>query len=501
MKIEDIIADRNYSEHPNKSLELASVRFKDVGANICKNIDPRKMFKFKGTQSKFEARIFPNTPAAEVTMIQLGELLQKALDMPDIQDVDVVRLGLLYILCKGILGKDGCDKVCVEWFLLVDDLQAWDSFPWGSYLFCHAYKCMQECFGKIKKLIQSGKKKELRCEVSGYTVPFRIWIWEMLPQLSLINAIDPRKMFKFKGTQSKFEARVFPNTPAAEVTVIQLGELLQKALDMPDIQDVDVVRLGLLYILCKGILGKDGCDKVCVEWFLLVDDLQAWDSFPWGSYLFCHAYKCMQECFGKIKKLIQSGKKKELRCEVSGYTVPFRGLEIPFPLRYLLKDEYLIISTDERFSPYQSPAASPENLGRREVDLENLEGRVHELEKKVNENNYNYDKPNNYDNNYTEFSPADRGHFDHFNEEPKEESNEEPKQGPIVSKNTSVVNRSEAGWEIPKSKWGKSDGAVVEEIPKSKGEGKPVDRAPTEEGPASDGFSKMKSNGAGAFRR
>ncbi|KAL4591044.1 hypothetical protein LXL04_003992 [Taraxacum kok-saghyz] len=32
--------------------------------------------------------------------------------------------------------------------------------------------------------------------------------------------------------------------------------------------------------------------------------------------------------------------------------------------------------------------------------------------------------------------------------------------------------------------WGKSDGAIVEEIPKSKGEGKPVDRAPTEEGPA-----------------
>ena len=48
--------------------------------------------------------------------------------MPDIQDVDVVRLGLLYILCKGILGKDKDDRVCVEWFLLVDDLQAWDRY-------------------------------------------------------------------------------------------------------------------------------------------------------------------------------------------------------------------------------------------------------------------------------------------------------------------------------------------------------------------------------------
>ncbi|KAL4559022.1 hypothetical protein LXL04_031154 [Taraxacum kok-saghyz] len=272
MKIEDIIADQNYSEHPNKSLELGSVRLKGVGANISKvfgnfnqaskeifkttvfepfirtlpfkgegflchmmllheiqpteesvaekrmyfrvgektisygtkefclitgfmfgkNIEPKKMFNFKGTQSKFGARVFPNTPEAEVTVSQLGQLLQKALDMLDIQDVDVVHLGLLYILCKGILGKDGCDKVCVEWFLLVDDLQAWDMYAGLLQYFIikrHRYKFMQECFGKIKNLTQSGKKKdEMRYTVSGYTVPFRIWIWEMLPQLSLINA-------------------------------------------------------------------------------------------------------------------------------------------------------------------------------------------------------------------------------------------------------------------------------------------------------------------------
>ncbi|KAL4580061.1 hypothetical protein LXL04_016237 [Taraxacum kok-saghyz] len=130
------------------------------------------------------------------------------------------------------------------------------------------------------------------------------------------------------------------------------------------------------------------------------------------------------EAFGKKKKTTSNMRATgEERQQVyyqsyKAYIIG-RGLEIPFPLRYLLKDEYLIISTDKRISPYQSPAASPENLGRRE------------LEKKVNENNYNYDKPNNYDNNYTEFSPADHGHFDHFNEEPNEESNEEPKQEPI----------------------------------------------------------------------
>ena len=73
-----------------------------------------------------------------------------------------------------------------------------------------------------------------------------------------------------------------------------------------------------------------------------------------------------------------------------------------------------------------------------------------------------------------------------------------------------VVDRSEAGWEIPKSKWGKSNGAVVEEIPKSIGEGKPVDRAPTEEGPATEDRQTCErrgtdwcsvGGGAGAFRR
>ena len=64
-----------------------------TGFRFGKNIDPKKMFKFKGTQSQFGARVFPNTPEADVTVRQLDELLQKALDMPDIQDVDVVRLG------------------------------------------------------------------------------------------------------------------------------------------------------------------------------------------------------------------------------------------------------------------------------------------------------------------------------------------------------------------------------------------------------------------------
>ncbi|KAL4581644.1 hypothetical protein LXL04_006170 [Taraxacum kok-saghyz] len=410
MKIEDIIADQNYSEHPNKSLELGSVRLKGVGANISKvfgnfnqaskeiyettvfepfirtlpfkgegflchmmllheiqpteesvaekrmyfrvgektisygakefclitgfmfgkNIEPKKMFNFKGTQSKFGARVFPNTPEAEVTVSQLGQLLQKALDMLDIQDVDVVRLGLLYILCKGILGKDGCDKVCVEWFLLVDDLQAWDSFPWGSYLFCHAYK------------------------LSGYTVLFRIWIWEMLPQLSLINA-----------------AKMGTSLPR----MVQWRQL--KKIEWPAI--------------CKAFREKK-----------TINNMRATDE------------ERQQEYYKSYKAYIIG-----------------QGLEIPFPLRYLMKDEYLIISTDERFSPDQSPAASPENLGRREVGLENLEGRVRELEKKVNEKNYNYDKPNNYEMSYTEFSPADRGHFDHFNESPTEEADEELKQEPI----------------------------------------------------------------------
>ncbi|KAL4581735.1 hypothetical protein LXL04_006263 [Taraxacum kok-saghyz] len=339
-KIEDIIADRNYSE----TLEAASVRFKGVGTDICRNIDPKKMFKFKDTQSNFGAHVFPNISEPEVT------------------DVDVVLLGLLYILCKGILGNDKNDKVCVEWFLLVDDPQAWDSFPWRSYLFCHAYKCMQECFGKIKRFIQSGKKNGLRYTVSGYTVPFWIWIWEMLPQLSLINA-----------------GRVGTSLPRM-------------------VQWVQVKK---------------------IEWSAISD-----------------AFKIK-----KTNNNMRATDEERQQLYYQSYKAYIIGqvLEIPFPLRYLLKDEYLIISTDERFSPPQSLTGSPENLSRRDVVLENLEGRVRELEKKVNiqasnECNYSYDIPKNYDNIYTEFSPTDCGPFDHLNkepnEEPKQEPNEEPKQEP-----------------------------------------------------------------------
>ncbi|KAL4554726.1 hypothetical protein LXL04_037329 [Taraxacum kok-saghyz] len=185
MKIEDIIADRNYSEHPNKSLELASVRFKGVGANISKvfgNFNQASKEIFKTTV--FES--FIRTPSFK------GE----------------------GFLCH---------------MMLLHEIQPTEE----------SIACQMMYFKVGDKTISYGAKEF--CLITGFRFG---------------KNIDPRKMFKFKGTQSKFGARVFPNNPEAEVTVNQLGELLQKALDMPDIQDVDVVRLGLLYILCKGILKK-----------------------------------------------------------------------------------------------------------------------------------------------------------------------------------------------------------------------------------------------------
>ncbi|KAL4584719.1 hypothetical protein LXL04_009327 [Taraxacum kok-saghyz] len=44
-------------------------------------------------------------------------------------------------------------------------------------------------FGKLKAIIKSGVTRKLKYTVLGFTLPFKIWIWEMIPELMIINSV------------------------------------------------------------------------------------------------------------------------------------------------------------------------------------------------------------------------------------------------------------------------------------------------------------------------
>ncbi|KAL4580526.1 hypothetical protein LXL04_016722 [Taraxacum kok-saghyz] len=138
--------------------------------------------------SSFRPRVI-DIPDEHVSVNDLLEIIMDYSKFGGLSDGDAVRVVLLFILCRGFLGKELKDMVFREWFILADDFEAWNSFPWGTFLFSHAYEILQGIFGKLKKIIKSGVTSKLKYTVLGFTLPFKICIWEMIPELMIINSV------------------------------------------------------------------------------------------------------------------------------------------------------------------------------------------------------------------------------------------------------------------------------------------------------------------------
>ncbi|KAL4556303.1 hypothetical protein LXL04_038950 [Taraxacum kok-saghyz] len=148
------------------------------------------MFKSKYIlNSSFRPRVI-DIPDEHVSVNDLSEIIMDYSKFGGLSDGDAVRVVLLFILCRVFLSKELKDMVCREWFILADDLEAWNSFPWGTFLFSHTYEILQTMFGKIKNIIKSGVTSKIKYTVLGFTLPFKIWIWEMMPELMIINSVD-----------------------------------------------------------------------------------------------------------------------------------------------------------------------------------------------------------------------------------------------------------------------------------------------------------------------
>ncbi|KAL4570770.1 hypothetical protein LXL04_026432 [Taraxacum kok-saghyz] len=150
---------------------------------------PKKMFKSKYIlNSSFRPRVI-DIPDEHVSVNDLSEIIMDYSKFGGLSDGDAVRVVLLFILCRVFLSKELKDMVCREWFILADDFEAWNSFPWGTFIFSHAYEILQTMFGKIKNIIKSGVTSKIKYTVLGFTLPFKIWIWEMMPELMIINSV------------------------------------------------------------------------------------------------------------------------------------------------------------------------------------------------------------------------------------------------------------------------------------------------------------------------
>ncbi|KAE8671709.1 protein LOL1-like isoform X1 [Hibiscus syriacus] len=94
-------------------------------------------------------------------------------------DVDVVRVCLLLLLYAGFLGREARQPIPQELILLVKDLNAWNLFPWGSYIWKAIWTKLSSAFDDRKSLRGDGSKYTLL----GFVWAFKIWIFEAFPSM------------------------------------------------------------------------------------------------------------------------------------------------------------------------------------------------------------------------------------------------------------------------------------------------------------------------------
>ncbi|KAL7614258.1 hypothetical protein Lser_V15G09125 [Lactuca serriola] len=147
------------------------------------------------TRCLLRERLFPDHTNSSVKISDLKRLILNRTFLA-LDDVDAVRVCLIYILCEGFLGKEVNDRVPQDCFFFAENLDLWNSFAWGSYLWDFTYVDLEDTWNKIHNYLSlSERGQTLKYSVSGFTAPIRIWIYEMIPAVHLVKdeGLPPRQ--------------------------------------------------------------------------------------------------------------------------------------------------------------------------------------------------------------------------------------------------------------------------------------------------------------------
>ncbi|KAL8260250.1 hypothetical protein R6Q59_028203 [Mikania micrantha] len=87
-----------------------------------------------------------------------------------LNDLDVVRICLLLLVEHGFKGREGTNFVDKTMLCLVNDMGAWNAFPWGSYLWSNTYPHIHDA---LQKNARQNRKAMLNYTLKGFTWAFK----------------------------------------------------------------------------------------------------------------------------------------------------------------------------------------------------------------------------------------------------------------------------------------------------------------------------------------
>ncbi|KAL3655934.1 hypothetical protein CASFOL_000330 [Castilleja foliolosa] len=93
---------------------------------------------------------------------------------------DQLKISKVIFVCSVLFGEDNLKKPIPEWlWVLVEDEDKWENFPWGSYTFQILYSKIQQV-----PLTRSPEAKKFAYHFYGFCHAFAHWIFEAVPPLA-----------------------------------------------------------------------------------------------------------------------------------------------------------------------------------------------------------------------------------------------------------------------------------------------------------------------------
>ncbi|GKA87973.1 uridine kinase-like protein 4 [Tanacetum coccineum] len=139
----------------------------------------------------FRDRVFSHIPAnISIRGWDVANVFKDSLDQ--LSDLDAVRICLLMLLEIGFIGREPKFLIDEELLRLVEDLDSWNTFPWGSYVWNATYPQLAGALQTRRGLHLSN----LATKVANYTLcgfiwAFKIWIFEVFPFARKFAVRDP----------------------------------------------------------------------------------------------------------------------------------------------------------------------------------------------------------------------------------------------------------------------------------------------------------------------
>ena len=135
---------------------------------------------------KFKMRVFPKKMGIKLSNLDLLGLVEDEEQFCKLSDEDAVRVCLLLTLDVIFMGRLLADEVDDKLLRLVEDLEAWNSFPWGEHIWRQLYNQILNVVDRHKWQHLKGLEGSTKF-VATYTVGGFVWAFKVIPLFFLMQ--------------------------------------------------------------------------------------------------------------------------------------------------------------------------------------------------------------------------------------------------------------------------------------------------------------------------